>query len=277
MSDLIRYYKTPGLSPINILTIKSKIQNAYPNISVNLASELCYNIEISAQLTSTETEYIKWLITDYFQEDCISSTSFLKAEGKSKFVIEFGPRLNFATAFSTNAVSICQNIGIRSVQRIEISRRFCFAMSEDVDQITLCEFKENISKLLYDRMTEMPYAEELKSFSVNIKPENFYDIDVLTLGKAALENANSTLGLAFDEWDLEYYLDLFLKKLGRNPTNVECFDLAQSNSEHSRHWFFKGKMIIDGKEMEKCLMDLVCDTQNNTNPNNVIKFSDNSR
>lgn len=47
------------------------------------------------------------------------------------------------------------------------------------------------------------------------------------------------IGLAFDNWDLDYYTKLFSEKLKRNPTSVECFDLAQSNSEHSRHWFFK--------------------------------------
>lgn len=45
-------------------------------------------------------------------------------------------------------------------------------------------------------------------------------------------------GLSFDEWDIRFYNELF-HKLKRNPTSVECFDLAQSNSEHSRHWFFK--------------------------------------
>ena len=36
-------------------------------------------------------------------------------------------------------------------------------------------------------------------------------------------------GLAFDDWDLEYYTKLFTEKVKRNPTSVECFDLAQSN------------------------------------------------
>ena len=42
-----------------------------------------------------------------------------------------------------------------------------------------------------------------------------------------------TMGLAFDEWDLDYYTSLFTD-MGRDPTNVELFDIAQSNSEHSR-------------------------------------------
>lgn len=88
---------------------------------------------------------------------------------------------------------------------------------------------------------------------------------------------NYFAGLAFDDWDLDYYTKLFLDKLKRNPTSVECFDLAQSNSER-RHWFFKGRVILDGKEEEKwsTLIDMIIDTQNYSNLNNVIKFSDNS-
>lgn len=61
-------------------------------------------------------------------------------------------------------------------------------------------------------------------------------------GIDALRNISAELGLSFDEWDLQYYTNLFRDTLKRNPTSVECFDLAQSNSEHSRHWFFK---VID--------------------------------
>jgi phosphoribosylformylglycinamidine (FGAM) synthase-like enzyme len=64
------------------------------------------------------------------------------------------------------------------------------------------------------------------------------------------------MGLAFDDWDLEYYTKLFTD-MGRDPTNVELFDIAQSNSEHSRHWFFKGDLVIDGKPVGENLMDVV--------------------
>ncbi len=40
---------------------------------------------------------------------------------------------------------------------------------------------------------------------------------------------NLIIGLAFDESDLSYYYDLFVNQLRRNPTDVELFDLAQSN------------------------------------------------
>ncbi|KAK9877730.1 hypothetical protein WA026_019410 [Henosepilachna vigintioctopunctata] len=52
--------------------------------------------------------------------------------------------------------------------------------------------------------------------------------------------------------------------------------MAQSNSEHSRYWFFKGKMIVDNKKYEDSLIDMIMKTQEHINKNNVIKFSDNT-
>ena len=34
---------------------------------------------------------------------------------------------------------------------------------------------------------------------------------------------------------------------------MELFDIAQSNSEHSRHWFFGGNMVIDGEKKDRSL------------------------
>lgn len=48
-------------------------------------------------------------------------------------------------------------------------------------------------------------------------------------------------------------------------------------SEHSRHWFFRGRMIIDGEEQKETLFSLIMGTQRHSNQNNVIKFCDNSR
>jgi phosphoribosylformylglycinamidine synthase len=65
--------------------------------------------------------------------------------------------------------------------------------------------------------------------------------------------------------------------LKRNPTDVECFDMGQSNSEHSRHWFFGGKMIIDGVEKPKTLFKMVKETlTEESKPNSIIAFHDNS-
>uniref|UniRef100_A0A7S0DLX5 Phosphoribosylformylglycinamidine synthase n=2 Tax=Amorphochlora amoebiformis TaxID=1561963 RepID=A0A7S0DLX5_9EUKA len=53
--------------------------------------------------------------------------------------------------------------------------------------------------------------------------------------------------------------------------------MAQSNSEHSRHWFFGGKMVIDGKEKPTSLFKIVKKPYVDSKPNNsVIAFHDNS-
>ena len=62
----------------------------------------------------------------------------------------------------------------------------------------------------------------------------------------------------FDDNDIEFCKQIFHDK---RPTNVELFDLSQSNSEHSRHWFFKGGYKIQNDNEivydDICLFDKV--------------------
>lgn len=81
-------------------------------------------------------------------------------------------------------------------------------------------------------------------------------------------------GISFDNQELEYYKNLY-KKLNRNPNIIELFDLCQSNSEHSRHWFFNGEYSIDNDLVDKSLFKVVKDTLN-SNSNSLVAFSDNS-
>ncbi len=110
---------------------------------------------------------------------------------------------------------------------------------------------------MHDRMTECPYPEPLTDFASGVTPAPVSTVPVMAEGRAALERINDELGLAFDDWDLDFYTALFRDRIGRDPTDVECFDIAQSNSEHSRHWFFKGRLVIDGEEMPDHLFDVV--------------------
>lgn len=130
--------------------------------------------------------------------------------------------------------------------------------------MTQCRYTdENIPKISFDER-------------LSKKEEKWYFVPILEQGRKALEEVNIKLGLAFDNWDLDFYTNLFVNVLKRDPTSVELFDCAQSNSEHSRHWFFRGKMIVDGEEKEKSLIKMIIDTQKHSNDNNTIKFSDNS-
>ncbi|XP_041046632.1 phosphoribosylformylglycinamidine synthase isoform X2 [Carcharodon carcharias] len=240
----------------------------------HVSQELCFNVNWTG-LTSpspNDRRKLTWLFQPPFNSQSISTEPFL-TESDGDLLVEIGPRLNFSTAWSTNAVSICQSIGLIEVDRIECSHRYLLKVRE-VEQLGAAARCE-LMAAFYDRMTECVYERPIESFQVSVRPAEVYEVDVVNGGKSALEKANRELGLAFDAWDLEYYTRLF-QKVGRNPSSVECFDLAQSNSEHSRHWFFKGRLVIDGEAKLKSLFDLIMKTQDHSNKNNVIKFSDNS-
>uniref|UniRef100_A0A3P8SVX2 Phosphoribosylformylglycinamidine synthase n=1 Tax=Amphiprion percula TaxID=161767 RepID=A0A3P8SVX2_AMPPE len=217
-----------------------------------------------------QKEVLLWLFRPPLQAEPLSENPNL-TEGSGEKLVEIGPRLNFSTAWSTNAVSICQSAGLAFVTRVERSRRFLIKVSNKHTNATI----RSLIECLYDSMTECIYQRPITSFAVETKPQSVFEVDILGKGRAALEAANNELGLAFDSWDLDYYTSMF-QRIERNPTSVECFDLAQSNSEHSRHWFFRGRMIIDGQEQKETLFSLIMDTQRHSNQNNVIKFCDNS-
>ena len=233
----------------------------------NIETEYCFNVQTDSPLSADQQNRLTYLLSETFEADRFSEQSFLTGPGT---ILEVGPRMNFSTAWSTNATAICHACGITQISRIERSRRYLIEPALSLDQ-------QNIFlSLIHDRMTECLYPHPLTSFDSDAKPELVFEIPLIEEGRRALEKINRTMGLAFDEWDLNYYTDLFLDQIGRNPTNVECFDIAQSNSEHCRHWFFKGRLTIDGEEMSDHLIAMIQSTLK-ANPNNsTIAFKDNS-
>jgi len=231
-----------------------------------VAMENCYRVVTITPLTSEEEETLKWLLRETFEPENFADKTFL-SQGK---IIEVGTLLERVTPWSTNAVSICHSVGLTKVVRIECSRRFL------VDESKLTISLNAFVLSLRDPMTEMNYPERLDTFETGRKPEPVFHVPVMEEGRTAIEKINRTMGLGLDDWDIDYYYNLFVNDIGRNPTNVECFDLAQSNSEHSRHWFFKGKIIIDDIEMSQDLMTIVSQALKANPRNSVIAFEDNS-
>lgn len=215
---------------------------------------------------------LEWLLAETFDPEALVAGSRLSEDGGA--VVEVGPRLNFQTAWSANAVSICQACGLKDVNRLERSRRYRVRMVDGagVDARKLAAFVDAV----HDRMTEVEYAKPLESFDFGLRPAPTTTVPVMANGRAALEKVNEEQGLGFDDYDIDLYLELFREQMKRDPTNVELFDLAQSNSEHSRHWFFKGKLVIDGDTMPVHLFDMVRQTLKENPGNSVIAFADNS-
>ncbi len=225
-------------------------------------------------MNESDIKTLQWLLSETFEPGNFNVKSLLntKALQKNSRILEIGPRLNFETAFSTNAVAICHACGINKITRLERSRRYLLGEQElpvasDIDKF----IDEN-----HDRMTELVYSRKLESFETGIKPEEVYMIPLLSEGADALEEINKKYGLGFDAWDIDFYFRLFTEDFKRNPTNVECYQLSQANSEHSRHWFFKGRLIIDGTVMPLTLMEVIKSTLLANPSNSLIAFKDNS-
>lgn len=279
MTHLLKFYRNSALNETDnrnrLLELQQTVEEAR---IVSLETELCFYVvsrKECTNLTAEELNRLRWILSVAFHEEDLSRDSFLDQRVRDKTIlIEIGPRLNFSTAFSTNAVSICHSIGLCDIERIETCIRYL--LYTDLTGHISKDVEDKIVDMLHDRMTQTRYLEPIKSFDLNILPQPWHEVDILGDGKEALVKVNEELGLAMDQWDLEYYTNMFKNNLRRNPTSVECFDLAQSNSEHSRHWFFKGKLVVDGQELNQSLFDMVVETQKFSNSNNVIKFGDNS-
>jgi phosphoribosylformylglycinamidine synthase len=274
---LIHLYRTPALSSFQTKALLETAQREAAKNILSIDTEFCYNVAASEKLTAVEKRLLQWLLAETFEPENFSDTSFFhpfSARRQPHVTLEVGPRMNFTTAWSTNAVSVCHACGLTKITRIERSRRYLLALRGGS---TLHDSQRNaFLSRVHDRMTECPYPKPLTTFATGIKPERVKIVPLLEEGRTALERINREMGLGMDDWDLDYYTNLFLKDVGRNPTNVECFDLSQSNSEHSRHWFFRGRLIIDGNETSETLMQIVRATYETNRNNSIIAFSDNS-
>ena len=221
----------------------------------------CFNVDTSAPLNSNELSILKQLLAKGFVSETLSETPIPPA---GREVVELGPRMNFATAYSTNIAAICQTCGLEKVTRIERSRRYVLPSGVERGRF----IREH-----HDRMTECLYDQPLQTFETGIVPEPVFEIPMLENGPNALLEIP---GLAMDEWDRNLYHNYFVKEERRNPTIVEIRDLDNANSEHSRHGYFKGKLMIGGVVMPETLMDIVKSTLKANPSNSIIAFKDNS-
>lgn len=174
--------------------------------------------------------------------------TFIESESMNGFFV--GPRREMITPWSTNAVEITQNMNLNGILRIE-------------------EFFEVSSKNAeHDPMLQRMYEGlNQQIFTVNIKPEPIRHIE-------NLEEYNEQEGLALSKEEIDY-LHRVEKELGRKLTDSEVFGFAQINSEHCRHKIFGGTFIIDGKEKESSLFQMIKQTTAD-NPGKILSaYKDN--
>ena len=275
-----RYYQT-GIDDLKDHAALSASLAASSVQLVSLNVERCYYVQLdddSVAFSKDEEARLLWLLSETFAPQQTSKASFLPSDAPG-CILELGPRLTFATAFSSNAVSICAGCGLGKVSRLECSRRY---LVRTEPALSMKQLAEEHALALHDRMTECVYGTPLESFtpggSAAAIPAPVTTVPVIKEGRTALERASTEMGLGFDDADLDLYTKLFVEQLGRDPTDVECFDMGQSNSEHSRHWFFGGIIEIDGVAQKSSLFQMVKATLKGKrcNGNSIIAFHDNS-
>jgi phosphoribosylformylglycinamidine synthase len=160
-----------------------------------------------------------------------------------------GPRKEMITPWSTNAVEITQNMGIKGIRRIEGFHPFTF-------------------KPEWDPMLQSLYKKlDQDIFTIDRLPDPVISID-------DIQEYNLKEGLALNADEINY-LERLSKKLGRKLTDSEVFGFSQVNSEHCRHKIFNGTFVIDGIKKESSLFQLIKMTTK-LNPNKVISaYKDN--
>jgi phosphoribosylformylglycinamidine synthase len=161
-----------------------------------------------------------------------------------------GPRKEMITPWSTNAVEITQTMGLAGILRIE----------------EFFESKETAPT--YDRMLQHLYdGLDQDLFTIHLTSAPIIEVD-------DLKEYSDREGLALSTEEIDYLKEVSWK-LGRKLTDSEVFGFSQVNSEHCRHKIFNGTFIIDGKEKESTLFQLIKKTSKE-NPNYIVSaYKDN--
>jgi phosphoribosylformylglycinamidine synthase len=171
-----------------------------------------------------------------------SSVSFL-----SEDAITVGPIGHFKTSEEEIMVEVLRKCHVNTVDEITKFTRSTEYIDYDALQERVYDFKDLKRRLL--------------------KPIPIYKVKSISN-----ENEEQSLGL---DTELIHYYETIFKDSGIN--NLELFDLAQGNSEHSRHWIFNGHYIIDGVEDEESLFQKIKSTNDLENSDlSLIAFSDNA-
>lgn len=165
------------------------------------------------------------------------------------------PRFGTISPWASKATDIAHNCGLANVDRLE--RGIAYYVQGELTDAQAAD----IAAVLHDRMTQrvLDRLEDASALFSHAQPRPMTSVDVLGGGRAALEAANVSLGLALAEDEIDYLVTSF-QGLARNPNDIELMMFAQANSEHCRHKIFNASWDIDGQAQEKSLFGMIKNT-----------------
>lgn len=239
-----------GASALSDFKVKKLInQFREQNLPVaDVSAQYVHFAHTANPLTDAEMQVLEQLLTYGIpmQKQCADEVSVLVT-----------PRLGTISPWSSKATNILHNTGLTQVRRVERGVAYYLSYSEAVNE----EQQAAINALLHDRMTEVTMSSlaQAETLFAETAPVSFSQVDILTGGKAALSDANLTLGLALAEDEIDYLVANY-QTLGRNPNDIELMMFAQANSEHCRHKIFNADWTIDGVVQDKSLFKMIKNT-----------------
>ncbi|MCJ8302336.1 phosphoribosylformylglycinamidine synthase [Shewanella sp.] len=236
----------PALSAFRVQKLMEACQTASLPVS-GIYAEYVHLADLTESLGENETQQLAKLLT---YGPAIEAHA---PQGTLHFVT---PRPGTISPWSSKATDIAHNCGLNKVKRLE--RGIAYYVESDA---LTTEQELSLTALLHDRMVEVILTdfEQAAVLFVRTEPAVVKSVDILGEGRSALELANTQLGLALANDEIDYLVENFVK-LGRNPNDVELMMFAQANSEHCRHKIFNADWTIDGEVQPKSLFKMIKNT-----------------
>jgi len=253
---------SPALSAFRINKLLSRCQEARLPVS-DIYAEYVHFADVSAPLNSDEQTKLQRLL---------KYGPSLAEHAPSGRLLLVTPRPGTISPWSSKATDIAHNCGLSQVLRLE--RGLAFYVQ--APQLTEAQWNE-LGALLHDRMMETVFTqpEDASALFAQHQPAPVQHVDILGVGRGALEAANIKLGLALAQDEIDYLMEAFTS-LGRNPTDIELYMFAQANSEHCRHKIFNADWIIDGETQPKSLFKMIKNTFEQTPDHVLSAYKDNA-
>ncbi len=269
----------PGSNALSVFRsqrLLNQLQAVAPTIA-SVQARFYHFIDASTPLSTADTERLSAMLT---YGEPVPETLY---EGATEefFVI---PRLGTISPWASKATDIAHNCGMQHVHRIERGEAYKVVLKGGIlgtgigaPKKLSPEEVQAVAALLHDRMTDtvLRSADEAVRLFDELEGKALEAIDVLGQGRDALVRANTELGLAMSEDEVDYLFDAFTKA-ERNPTDVELMMFAQANSEHCRHKIFNADWVIDGVKQDKSLFQMIKNTHQLQPKGTIVAYSDNS-
>lgn len=264
-SQMISLRGSAALSPFRIEKIQKKLDQICPNIG-HVYAEFWHFAWVESALSAEQENTLNQILT---------YGPSMQAEDAQGELILVLPRVGTISPWASRATDIVKHCGLPEIQRVE--RGIAYYVKTKNGQALSAAERQLLLPLIHDRMTESVFpalADAAKLYHTDT-PKPLCTVDILQGGKAALNQANSDMGLALSPDEVDYLFDNFTRML-RNPTDVELMMFAQANSEHCRHKIFNADWVIDGQQQEMSLFGMIRNTHKLNPGKTVVAYSDNA-